>query len=106
MTAPDSQRVPVGERLHPQDGDPVLHQLGNHPTLEAAEVPVERVDRHLDGVEADPVRARHLEHVQVDVGALVAGEPDEADLAGLARGVHRLPGAAGGEDALAGHRGE
>src|SRR5262249_21652489 len=68
--------------------------------LEALETPVQRVDRHLDGVESHSVRTGDLEHVKVDVRALVPGEADEADLAGLAGRLHRLPRSTRGEDPL------
>ena len=47
-----------------------------------------------------PCPCGDLEHVQVDGGALVAGEADETDLAGLLRGEQRLDGAAGREDPI------
>src|SRR5215471_2331702 len=91
------QGMAVRERLHSQDRDSIPCQLGKHLPLEALEVPVQRIDRHLHGVEPDTMGAGDLEHVEVDVRALVAGESDEADLAGLAGSVHRLPGTSRGE---------
>ena len=47
---------------------------------------VDDVDGHLDGVELEAVLGGHLEHAEVDLRVLVAGEADVADLAGVARG--------------------
>jgi hypothetical protein len=71
-----------------------------HLALEAPEVCVHHVERHLDRVEAEAVRLRGVEHPVVHRRILVAGEADEADLARLARGGERLDRAALGEDAV------
>ena len=47
-----------------------------------------------------PCVSRDLEHVQMDARILVAGEADEADLAGLRASSERLHRAALGEDAV------
>ncbi len=46
---------------------------------------VHDVEWHLNGVEPESVLAGNRERVQVDVGILVAGEADVADLAGRPR---------------------
>ena len=87
-------------RLHSQHRNPVLLRDRNDLALEAPVVNVEHVDGHLHGVEMEPVRARHVEHVAVDVGILVPGESDEAELSGLARRHERLDRASLGEAPL------
>ena len=79
---------------------PFATSTGSTLLLEAAEVRVHDVERHLHGVEAEAVLGRHLEHAQVDQRIFVAGEADEADLARLLRRQHGLHGAALGEDAV------
>ena len=86
--------MPLRHRLHAQDADLSLHQLRQDQLLEAAEVGVHHVERHLHGVEVEAVLLRDLEHVQVDVRVLVAGEADVADLAGLLGLDERFVGAA------------
>ena len=68
--------------------------------LEAVEMRVHDVERHLHGVEAEAVPVGRLEHVAMDRRALVAGEADVADLALLARPQHGLQRAAWREHAL------
>ena len=53
-------------------------QHGQHLLLEAVEVGIHHVQRHLHGVEAETVAAGDLEHLQMDLGALVPGEADDS----------------------------
>ena len=86
-------------RLHAEHADALLHEHGEHHLLEAAVVRVHHVERHLHGVEGELVLVGGLEHREVDVGILVTGEADEAQLACLL-GLHeRLDAAARGEGA-------
>jgi hypothetical protein len=48
-------------------------------------VRVHHVERHLHRVERDAMRARDLQHVEVDARVLVSGEADVAQLAGALR---------------------
>ena len=80
-----SQDDAVGQALHAEHADVLLHELGQHQLLEAAVVRVHHVQRHLHRVEREPVLARDFERVQVDARILVAGEADVAQLAGLLR---------------------
>ncbi len=65
---------------------------------EAAEVGIHWIERKLAGVEVEAPFVRHLQHALMDDGVLVAGEADEAELAGLLRldegfvGSERKPG--------------
>ncbi len=94
------EEQPRAERLHAEHADAPLDEDGQHAALEAVVVRVHDVEGHLDRVEVKVVRARRLQHVQVDLRALVAREPDEAQLPRVARGHERLDGAARREAAL------
>jgi hypothetical protein len=63
----------------------LLYQLRQHEPGEAAVLGVHEIQRHLHGVELEAMLPRHVEHVQVDMGILVAGEADVPDLARLPR---------------------
>ena len=80
----------VAHRLHPEHPDPVSHEHRQDVPLEAVVVGVHRVERHLHRVETEAVARSHLEHLQVDLGALVPGETDVADLARLFGLEHRF----------------
>src|SRR5438552_6939041 len=69
----------ISEGLHPKDSDPFLHQDRQDLLLEALEVRVHHVQRHLDRVEPEPVLRGRLEHPLMDRGILVSREPDVAD---------------------------
>lgn len=92
--------VRVAEGLHAEWRDTFAIKHGQHFALEAAEVRIHHVERHLLRVEAEAVLRRHLMHPQVDERVLVAGKADETDLPRLLRGQHRLLGSALGEDAV------
>ncbi len=90
----------VAERLHRQDADPLLGGQRQHLMGEAAEVGVHDIDGHLDGVEVEAVLVRDFQHPPVDERVFVAGEADEADLAGLPRFQDGFQRTALGEDAV------
>src|SRR5439155_14302202 len=84
----------IAEGLHPQDPDPLLHEDGQDLPLEALEVSVHHVQRHLDRVEPEPVLRSRLEHLQVDRGILVSREadvPDPPRFLGLEGRLDRAP---------------
>jgi hypothetical protein len=91
---------PVAHRLHGERSDLLLQEHRQHLMLEAPEVGVHHVERHLDGIEVDAMRPRGVEHPEMHVGVLVPGEPDVPDLARLLRLRHRLVCAAVREDAI------
>ena len=61
----------------------MLDQHRHDDVLEAVEMRIEHVQRHLDGIEGEVVAEPDLEHVLVDMRALMAGEADEADFSSL-----------------------
>src|SRR5436309_10573555 len=69
----------IPEGLHPEDSDPLLHEDRQDLLLEAFEVSVHHVQRHLDRVELEPMRRGRLEHPQMDRGTLVSCEADVPD---------------------------
>src|SRR5947208_8188789 len=69
----------IPEGLHPEDSDPLLHEDRQDLLLEALEVRVHHVQRHLDRVEPEPVLRGRLEHPEVNRGVLVSRETDIAD---------------------------
>src|SRR5580765_437121 len=71
----------VTHRLHAKYADLVFHEHRQHSFLETIEVGVHHVQRHLHGVEREAVSEGGLQHLQMDVGALVAGESNVAQLA-------------------------
>ena len=71
----------IGQGLHPQHCHTALLRLRNHVLAEAFVVFIERIDRHLHRIEGEAMVVCRFNHVQVDVGALVAGEADKANLA-------------------------
>ncbi len=75
-------------------------RTGKNFLFEAVVVRVHDVERHLHGVEREFVSEGGLEHLQVNVGALVAGESDVADFALLLRFEHCFHAAAFGKDAI------
>ena len=88
-----SQDDAVRHALHAEHADVLLHELGQDELLEAAEVRIHHVERHLHRVEREALLARHFEHVEMDVRILVPGEADVAELARLPRLEQRSVGA-------------
>lgn len=90
----------VAHRLHAKNSHLLLD--GNRYDLfaEPLEMRVHEIERHLHGIEDEPVLGCGVQHVQVDVGALVAGEAEEVRLAGLARGQGGLHASTRREDAF------
>src|SRR5437773_2990378 len=88
----------VPEGLHPEDSDSLLHEDLQDLLLEALEVGVHHVQRHLDRVEPEPVLRGRLEHPQMDRRTLVPREADVADLPRILRLEGRLDRPALGED--------
>ena len=79
-------------RLHAEHRDAAARRLGNHFAFETSEVVIERIERHLHGVEA----VAHRQHPHVDRGILVAGEAHEAHLPLLPGPIERFEDAAAG----------
>src|SRR5580765_2717295 len=75
----------VPHALHSEDTDALPDQLRDHHLREAAKVRIEEVQWHLNRVETETVLRSNLQHVQVDVRVLVAGETDETDRPRLPR---------------------
>src|SRR5712691_7816594 len=88
----------IPEGLHPEDSDPVLHEDRQDLLLEALEVGVHHVQRHLNRVEPEPMLRGRLEHPQMNGGTLVSREADVADRSPVLRLKRRLDCAALGED--------
>ena len=61
---------------------------------------VHHTERHLDGIETEVVRGGGRKHFEMDVGTLVACEPEETRLAGFLRGDERFHRAAGPEHVI------
>src|SRR6185437_4232660 len=73
---------------------------GNDFLFEAVVMGVHHVEGHLHAIEAEVVLVRRLEHLQVNLGAFVAGESDVTHLAGFFSRENGFERAAGREDAL------
>jgi len=71
----------VAHWLHAEHAHIVLKQDRQHFSFEAVEVRIHYVQRHLDGVEPEPMLGSGVQHLQMDVRTLVAGESDVTDLA-------------------------
>ena len=86
----------AADGLHAEHRDAALVEHGKDLLLEAelVEVGIEGVQRHLHGVEGEA----GVEHGEMDLGVLVAGESDEADLALLLGFQQRFGGAAGADE--------
>jgi hypothetical protein len=80
----------AAKTLHPDGGDPAAVQFRQHALLEAAEGRIEAVERQLARVPRVVVR----QHLEVQAGILVSGEPDEPDLALLPCAIEGLDRAA------------
>jgi hypothetical protein len=72
------EQIVVAERLHRENTHVEFLRDGNDVLLEAVEVRVENVERHLHGVEGKPVPSGEFDHVQVIVGMFMAREADVA----------------------------
>src|SRR5438094_2638358 len=90
----------IPEGLHPEDSDPLLHEDRQDLLLEAFEVSVHHVQRHLDRVELEPMRRGRLEHPQMDRGTLVSCEADVPDPPRILRLEGRLNRTPLGEDSV------
>src|SRR2546421_9515744 len=90
----------VPEGLHPEDSDSLVHEDRHDLLLEALEVGVHHVQRHLDCVESEPVLRSRLEHLQVDRGIFVSRETKVANLPRVLRLEGRLDRAPLGEDSV------
>jgi hypothetical protein len=87
---PGLQEIVVAERFHRENPHVEFLRDGDDVLLEAIVVRVEDVERHLDGVEREPVLPGDFDHMQMVVGMLVPGKPDVAQLAGGFRRDRRL----------------
>src|SRR5213076_453758 len=96
--AVEDERVPEG--LHAEWRDAFAIKHGQHFALEAAEVRIHHVERHLHAVEVEFVLSGEVEHTQVNERVLVACETDIADLAGFLSFHHRFDCTAFSEDAI------
>ena len=90
----------VAHRLHAEHTDPVLDENRQNFLLEAVEMRVHHVERHLHGVEGELVGERGLEHLEMNVGAFVAGESDITHFPLLLGFEHGFHSAAAREDAV------
>src|SRR5208283_4590403 len=82
----------VAHRLHAEHTDVLLLQDGKHDFLEALIVSIHYVEGHLHRIELEIVLVGDLEHVLVNVWALVPSKADIAELsscAGLHHNFHR-----------------
>ncbi len=70
--------------LHSQHANLLLDQLGQNQFRETSIVRIHYVERHLHGVEFETQLCRDFQHVKVNVGILVPGKAEVADLSGLA----------------------
>src|SRR5256886_5705988 len=92
--------VRVAEGLHAEWRNTFAIKHRQHFALEAAEVRIHHVERHLHGVEVEFVLSGEVEHTQVDRWILVACETDIADLAGFLSFHHRFECPTFSEDAI------
>src|SRR5207248_8894113 len=88
------------EGLHTEWRDAFAIKHGQHFALEAAEVRIHHVERHLHGVEMEVVLSGEVKHAQVNRRILVACETDETDVARFLSFHHRFDCTAFSEDAL------
>ena len=95
-----AEDVAVAEGLHGEDAGSGFLGDGDDVLGERAEVGVHGVDGHLHGIEVEAVLGGDLEHAQVNLRVLVAGEADVAELAGGFGGHGGVDGAVFGEDAV------
>src|SRR6202041_2724298 len=87
------QEDSAAHTLHPQDSNLFLDQDGQDMMLEAAEVSVHHIQRHLDGIESKALILGLREHIEVNVRIFVTRKTDVANLSGLTRFEKRLHGA-------------
>src|SRR5207237_8981829 len=85
--------APSAQALHPEGGDLLTAQFGQHALLEAVERCVGAVERELTAVE----RIAERQHSEVNLGVLVAGEANVADLAIAFRAFERVDDASARE---------
>ena len=76
------------------------YQLRQHAFLEAAEVRIHHVERHLHRVKLKTVFTRDFEHVKMNARIFMTSETDETNLTGVARLYERGVGPLLVEDAM------
>ena len=81
----------AADRLHSECRNATLAELRQHLIFETVKVGVENVEGHLHGVEWET----DIQHLQVDLRVLVAGESDETNLALLFSLAQSFGGAVG-----------
>ena len=90
----------IGYRLHSQNAHVQLGCNRDHLAGKAVEVGIHYVQRHLHRVEGVVVLAGDLDHMQMDLWTLMAGEPDKPHLAFFPRLLQILQRPSGREDPL------
>src|SRR5579859_7357979 len=90
----------VAQRLHAEHSNSVLHQNRENFFLEAVEMSVHDIQGHLHRIEAELVREGSFQHFEMDVGTLVPGEADVADLSALLGFQNSFHPASGGKYAV------
>src|SRR5260221_983430 len=88
------QNDATSDWFHAEDANFHGNKLRQYLLLEAVEMRVHHIDRHLHGVKTKTVRAGRFEHLEMNVRVFVTGEPDKPRLAHLIGVFQRLNGAA------------
>src|SRR5579884_2418060 len=65
----------IGQGLHAQDANVMLHQYRQHLFRKAAIVRVHHIQRHLYGIKGKVVSKRRVEHFQMNIGVFMTRKP-------------------------------
>src|SRR5258708_889135 len=90
----------IAHGLHGKHSDVLLLQNRKHFGLEAVEMVIHHVKRHLHGIKCELMSRRGSQHLQMDIGTLVTSKPDVPDFSGFSGFQRSLQSASGSKDTV------